>query len=532
MFYRLTLEKISQLDRDASIALATIRERRNSFLHINRVPLEVLSLISTHLFFQQDRLRATFVCRHWRRTLLQNAALWSELDLRKGDVYVKTLLERAKGSPLDILVNCMDPISATVPLLSPHTKQIGRLHFVFSLWADIQKFLELNSGPLPLLHALMICNIAETIVDSSRTITPLSPPLFSNAVNLQEFRLHSESLPLLNHFVFPSLTFFELSVVSQERFRASQLLDFLEASPMLQVARMRILTNISLEGVPRERVVILHKVELFYLVVSDGEPGYKIATHMSCPSAKDTSLTHRYNRKDNHRTPWEIFPTSVLWNAIVRQYTRSGVEEVTFQTETPSDHFVAYSLTFRSPDATTIELRFEVIMDKDEDDGWSRPEKFSARIYQEVFYQASRTIQDLPLLADVKRLRMSHSGPVLDYTQITRIANEVGRLLGSVGPLEESLPFLDHSDFRNLEELIVFPPIKEFTISHPQCAPRETCVAAIMEVAKSQHALGIPFERITVHMDNPPAEMAEKLRLWVGTVHCYDEPYGGDQSPI
>ncbi|KAF9783877.1 hypothetical protein BJ322DRAFT_1109723 [Thelephora terrestris] len=40
-----TLEAVSQLDRDASIALATIREWRNSFAHVNRIPTDILSLI-------------------------------------------------------------------------------------------------------------------------------------------------------------------------------------------------------------------------------------------------------------------------------------------------------------------------------------------------------------------------------------------------------------------------------------------------------------------------------------------------------
>ena len=92
-------------------------------------------------------------------------------------------------------------------------------------------------------------------------------------------------------------------------------------------------------------------------------------------------------------------------------------------------------------------------------------------------------------------------------------------------------PFLGYPDLRNVQELAVFPSIEEFTISHPQCAPRETCATAIVGLCESQHALGIPFERVTVHMDNPPAEMVEKLRLWVCTVHCYDEPYG-DRIPM
>ena len=45
--YRFTLDAVSQLDRDIPTALATIREWKNSFVPINRVPSEVLSLIPT-----------------------------------------------------------------------------------------------------------------------------------------------------------------------------------------------------------------------------------------------------------------------------------------------------------------------------------------------------------------------------------------------------------------------------------------------------------------------------------------------------
>jgi len=117
--------------------------------------MDVLSLISTYLPSQKQRFRATFVCRHWRRTFLQNATLWSELCLSKGEAYVKTLLKRAKGSSLTILASDVDPVG-TVMLLQPHTEQIADIEFANNRWADIQRFSELNSGPLPLLHTLSI----------------------------------------------------------------------------------------------------------------------------------------------------------------------------------------------------------------------------------------------------------------------------------------------------------------------------------------------------------------------------------------
>lgn len=103
--FSLTLDVVSQLERDISTALVVTRERKNSFAHINRIPLDVLCLIPTHLSSQKDRFRVTFVCRHWRRAFLHHGALWSQFSLGNDEECVKTFLERAKGSALDVVTD-------------------------------------------------------------------------------------------------------------------------------------------------------------------------------------------------------------------------------------------------------------------------------------------------------------------------------------------------------------------------------------------------------------------------------------------
>lgn len=310
MLCRFTLDEVSRLDQDVLTALSTIREWKNSFVPINRVPLEVLSLIPAHLPSQKDCFRATFVCRHWRRTFLQHSALWSHLYLWKGEVYVKTLLERAKESPLRVLASWPVPVGA-IALLPPHTKQIRSLNFDNSLWADIRRFSELNDGHFPILHTLHI--------NAADVMTPSSLPLFSNAVNLQAFQLHLKGSKPLILFAFPNITSFKLTMESLGEFWASHLLDFLEASPMLQTVRMELRGIISFDGVPRERVVTLPTIESFSLVMSDGEPRYRLKSHISCPSAKHTPLTH--DRGTDDTTHQNIFPVLDSWNTIIRQYT-------------------------------------------------------------------------------------------------------------------------------------------------------------------------------------------------------------------
>ena len=487
----------------------------------------MLSLIPTHLS-HGDRFRASFVCRHWRRTFLRDAALWSQLYLSKGEVYVKTLLERAKGSALDITTKGLDPVTA-ITLVPPHAKQIRRLNFACNHWVSIQKFSEVNSGPLPFLTTIEINAITEFNLEGPDEMTPPSLPLFSNAVNLKVFSLFSEGSPFLDHFRFPNLTTFGLSAVPED-FRVSQLLNFLEASPMLQTVGMKIIADMVLEDVPRERVIVLLNVETFSLVVNNGGTDREIATHISCPSAKYTSLIHETHIGE--MTPREILPSSVSWNAIVRQYTRSPVEEVTLKVQIASDPIIACSLAFQSSDAAVIELGFKLAASDDELDD-------SEDMHSEVFSQASRIIRDYPLLSNTKRLHIDQSSHFLGPARRRLIANEVGQVFKSIGSLEELtidgcdlrsylLPFLDLPESHDIGQQFTFPQVKELTILHPISASQEECMMAIVNLAKSQHALGVPFERVTVSMRRLPNAMEEELRPWVKVVDCYEDLYMGD----
>jgi len=502
-----TFDEVSELNRDASAALATIREWMNSLASINRLPLDVLSLIPTHLPSQSDRFRATFVCRHWRRTFLQNATLWSDLCLSKAEVYVKTLLERAKGSPLSILASGADPADI-VMLLLPHTKQIAEVKFTNNRWADIQRFSDLDSGSFPLLRTL---NIARGIEPSRHdVVTPPSHPFFSGAIGLKEFSLDSRGSPFLSHFVFPSLTSFELSVDSEAKFRGSRLLDFLEASPMLQVVDVKILTDLSFKGIPRERVVVLQHVESLCLTTSDGGHDYKLATHISCPSVKNTSLTHMTERGPYEELPFETFPTSDSLNAIVRQYTRSPIEEVRFEMITGDlvHCSVTCSLTFRSADTTVIKLRFQVVGDND------GPDSFTC----EVFSRACKTIRDLPRLIDIKHLHIY--GLDVEWESAKHIAREFGGVLKSLGPLEELTicdcemrPYFSYSS-----EIVAYPPIRVLMVTHSWDTLDEDAEDDLVELAKAQHKRGVPFERVMIRSRDLLVELEERLRPWVGVV--------------
>ena len=477
----------------------------------------MLTLIPTHLPSHNDRFRASFVCRHWRRTFLQHAGLWSELFVSKGEDYVKTLLERAKGTALDVFVGNSVLFSAVQPL-STRTKQIRRLSLDFFAdeWETFQKFSELASGPLPLLHTLTIDVSSNPNPEFFENPSSLQP-VFSNAVNLKVFCLYSKTKwsPSFTPLTFPNLVSFDFLVTPLDKFPALQLLDFLEASPMLRTVHMTIMADILFEGIPQRRIVILPNVESFNLTTSDDRFGYEIAIHISCPSVTFTSLTLR--KTLDSAVPEQLFPAQALWDAIICQYTRSLVEEVAVETMP-----IASTLTFRSADATVIKFCFEIV-DEDPD-----------RIHftsEEILVQATRAVQHHPQLANIKCLRICYSFISLITPEASEIANEVELLFKSVGPLDELticsfdlelyFPWCFSLDD---EKPVVFPPTKKLTISQPPYALTEQCVA-IVELAMLRHTLGIPFEQVIFCGKRMSAEMEERLRTWVGSVEYHKEPH-------
>jgi len=507
------------------------------FAPINRIPSDVLSLIPTHRSSEKDLISAVFVCRHWYRTLTQCGTLWSRLNLtiKVNDRYIKTLLERAKGCPLDITSARLHRVG-TLALLSPHAQQLRNLHFVYNYWSELQQISEAVSGPLPLLRTLKI-NAVEFDPLISGASDPPSLPLFSGAVNLKKFCLAAEGLPFLNYFAFPNLTTFEISAMPGEvKFPASQLLDFFESSPTLRTVHIGIYAEILLADVPPTRVVVLPNVEVF-TVVTEEEPDYRIATHISCPSARRASFICEQGVEDTE--PQEAFPTSVSWDMIVAQYMKGSINEVVLEITTASNLASSCSLSFLSPDSTTLELGYRMITDDDFETDIPLEEK-----HVEVFSHASKAIRNHSRLGDVKRFRIKDRPVSLTTLQILGVAKEAERLFMAMGPLDELI--LDVSDLRpyfnslrhspgpgGTGPLNAYPLVKELTIiGQPQTLLGGQGMAGIVKVAKLRHALGVPFERVVFRMRDPPVTVVEELGPWVGAVDCYDEIIGDDQDLI
>ena len=366
-------------------------------------------------------------------------------------------------------------------------------------------------------------------------ITP-SPPLFGCAVNLKKFILRSDGAPYLNYFAFPNLTTFELSATPEdEGFPAAQLLNFLEASPVLQTVRIRIEAGVVLLGdVPPERVVVLPNVEA--LSVTQSEPSYKIAAHISCPSAKRTSLVHE--RDVAHWISQIAFPTSVSWDSIGPQYMASTIDEVVLGIASFGDDTLSCSLSFLSPGPVTLELGYVIATEcEDYENTLSLGD-----IHFEVLSQACKAVRMHPLLKNIKRLHIQNRHHPLTPHHLTYIAKEVAQLFKLMGPLEKLIlevddlrpflsPFFNLPEFQGLVDPDAFPSIKGLVIAEQSDRPfNDVCVAAILGFVKSQHTRGAPFERTTLHMKFPPVGMAERLEPWVGTLHFSEAMLGDGQD--
>ena len=121
-----------------------------------------------------------------------------------------------------------------------------------------------------------------------------------------------------------------------------------------------------------------------------------------------------------------------------------------------------------------------------------------------VFTQAIRTIRNHPQVANVKRLHIRNRSWL---SRCWLVADEVGRLFWSLGPLENLT--LHHYDLRpylhsfinppegDHQGPIVFPPIKRLVILFPMKLGSLRSLA-LVELTESQHALGIPFEHVVI----------------------------------
>ena len=445
-----------------------------------------------------------------------------------------TLLERARQYPLDINLCYSERPIVDLTLLSPLAQKIGSLAVTDASWGDIQNTSVAVSGQLPLLHTL-------TIEDDGFDIGSHSPsastsPLFGGAVNVKNFNLYIYNSSSLSRFVFPDLTSLDLYVQEgREMFPASLLLNFFEASPLLQKIIVAIPGNISYDGVPRDRVLVFPCVRDSHLSLTSCSSGWELDTHPSLPPMDGAGFSLRTVHR-HCAIPEDFHHPSPQWGAIVRRYMTGIIHEVELRVVI-GEEFACY-INFLSSDEATFVFYFNYSIESSDD----RNATLDGEMVSNLFSRASKQIRDYPLLGDVRALYIRGGGLLADDLELA--TNDIGKLLGSRGPLEGLNldgcdlrpyldPFLETPLFPNAIQPTSFPRIKEFTIVNPiqSLCDNEAYATAVVKLAESQHARGVPFERMVIP-PNVPSRVVEELLRSVNTVD-YDETLpggGGDRN--
>ena len=282
------------------------------------------------------------------------------------------------------------------------------------------------------------------------------------------------------------------------------------------------------EDVPPGRVIVLPHVKTFFLNITSYGLGCEITTHISCPFAKSVEFEHRLGCAVEW-VPKVIYPPSKPWNTIVHQYTKGTVERVVFEMTMDEEYHIYCSITFRSSDGAVLKLCYTHHNDEAE---YEMEEVLEERV-PGIFSQAFQTVREHPRLANVKHLYIR--GGNLVAGNLEPVADAVGRLFGSMGPLENLTldgcdlrpyldPFLDTPLSPEAIQPTSFPLIKELVIVDPvQPFNDDTvCATAIVKLVKSQHARGIRFECVEFRT-TVPTLVIDELAAFVGRVESYDE---------
>ena len=237
---------------------------------------------------------------------------------------MRTFLERAKGSMLDVLASGRTR-AGTMDPLSSHTKQIRRLEFAWDGWANIKSFCKSIPdrfrfcAPSPSMAPWKAAGKTAT-----RWIFPILP-------FFQRRQFTSTRTCTGHHSIHQSLRLVSVHLMAARsgNFRPSQLLNFLDTSPMLQTVHIKFIGRIPFNDISRDRVIVLRSLETFTVVSTDGRGDSEFATHTPCPSARSISIARKTRVSD--AVVVEILPATFYWDTYIRQSTRSPVEDVTIE---------------------------------------------------------------------------------------------------------------------------------------------------------------------------------------------------------
>ena len=154
------------LERDATEVLSLIRSLKNTFAPINRIPVEVISLIPDYCHehcANQVLIALTHVCHGWRDIFTSRSSLWTRLDSLNVDK-IRTYIQRSKSSPLDVRLQHIHDNWDLEDVLFPVIPHIPRLKSLV---------VQAHVSPVALSHLRNRAPLLEELcVDNTADLTP------------------------------------------------------------------------------------------------------------------------------------------------------------------------------------------------------------------------------------------------------------------------------------------------------------------------------------------------------------------------
>lgn len=207
------------LERDAFEVIRLVRSIKNTFAPVNRLPLDVLSLIPDY-YSEDDVDRAlialTHVCHGWRDLFISRPSLWTRLDF-KNTHKTRAYIRRSRPSPLNLHLKSGKINDGAFSLVVPLTRRFESL--------TIDR-LTLQIG----------FNIGSDLRSSSFPGSPINTVFFNRDLSsLRELHLCG----VIAYLPWRNLT--NLRVVKLRLGRGcgkNQILNFLESAPLLHTVHL------------------------------------------------------------------------------------------------------------------------------------------------------------------------------------------------------------------------------------------------------------------------------------------------------
>ena len=251
------LLQVDSLERDALEILALVRSMKNTFVHIGRIPPDILLLIPGYwetCDTDKNTITLTHVCRSWRESFIACSSLWTQLDCANIDK-THTYIERSRSSCLELsLRRCEDAtyLEDAFLLVAPHISRLKSLSIVGT--EDLlQNLTQHISRSAPLLGNLTI----QLNCDPGPT---LNIELFNGDLS----SLHTLSLAGVGTHLpwknLSNLTTFKLFQVPEGHVSIAQLLNFFESAYRLRSVTLSH-SIATLSDAPPERVMSLRHLK-------------------------------------------------------------------------------------------------------------------------------------------------------------------------------------------------------------------------------------------------------------------------------